>query len=117
MIDYFPILQKLPKTLQPWIKRAAVLQRREFLLHRAFLTHLEAQVQANMAPNCFGAELLEIRQTEDIDDNKAVGILGMLIGAGADALSSVLQTFFKIMAMNPRALRAAQEGKQLPYSG
>ncbi|KAI1080918.1 cytochrome P450 [Whalleya microplaca] len=109
LVDYFPILEKLPERFQPWVKLASDLQKRESKLYRAFLTTLKTQVQEGIAPNCFGAELMKIQENEEIDDDQAIGILGMLIGAGADAPSSVLQTFFKIMAMNPKALRAAQE--------
>lgn len=74
-------------------------------------------MQANTAPHCFGAELVKMQEDgeieEVIDEEMTIGILGMLIGAGADAVSSVLQTFFKIMAMNPEAFRAAQEGMTL----
>lgn len=74
-------------------------------------------MQENTAPHCFAAELMKIHEDgeieHNIDENMTIGILGMLIGAGADAVSSVLQSFFKIMAMNPRAFRAAQEGNTL----
>ncbi|KAF3026723.1 hypothetical protein E8E14_014759 [Neopestalotiopsis sp. 37M] len=109
LIDFFPILQRLPERFQPWIKIAAKLNQRESALHMAFLRTLHKQVEAGTAPNCFGAELMKIQKEENINDDQAIGILGMLIGAGADATSSILQTFFKIMAMNPRALHLAQE--------
>lgn len=38
----------------------------------------------------------------------------MLIGAGADTTSGVLQTFFKIMALQPAAVKKAHEGDYLP---
>ena len=39
----------------------------------------------------------------------------MLIGAGADTTASVLQSFFKIMALNPEAVRKAHDG-EVPMS-
>ena len=71
------------------------------------------QVEAGNEPRCFGSELVKIQEDEDIDDEKAINILAMLIGAGADTTSSVLQSFFKVMALNPGATRAAQEGKRV----
>lgn len=71
-------------------------------------------MEEEKAPNCFGTELVKIQETEDIDDEKAINILAMLIGAGADTTSSVLQSFFKVMAMNPRCVKAAQEGMENP---
>jgi hypothetical protein len=66
---------------------------------------------AGTAPNCFGTELMKIQHKENIDDDQATGIRGILIGAGADFASSISQTFFKITAMNPKAFRVVQEGK------
>ncbi len=109
-MDYFPFLEYLPERFQPWEKCANDLRKRELVLHGAFLDNLKIQVQTGTAPNCFGAELMKIREDENIDDGMAIGILSMLIGAGADATSSVLQSVFKIMAMNPRVFRTAQEG-------
>ncbi|KAJ2989358.1 hypothetical protein NUW58_g3507 [Xylaria curta] len=109
LLDYFPILQKLPKSLQPWLKLATALRSRESALNRAFLKTLQSQVKENTAPDCFGSELVKIQDDEDIDDEKAMNILAMLIGAGADTTSSVLQSFFKVMALNPDAARTARE--------
>ncbi|KAK8032544.1 hypothetical protein PG990_002278 [Apiospora arundinis] len=67
------------------------------------------QVKANKEPVCFGTELIKIQDDEAIDDEKAIDILAMLIGAGADTTSSVLQSFFKVMAMNLDAQHAAQK--------
>jgi cytochrome P450 len=111
LLDYFPILEQLPLWLQPWRKLAASLRTRESSLHVAFLRTLKKQVEAGVEPQCFGSELVKIQDAEDIDDDKAINILAMLIGAGADTTSSVLQSFFKVMALNPQALRNAQEGK------
>lgn len=96
--------------MQPWLRLADGLRTRETALHRAFLSTLQKQVKNGEAPTCFGTELVRLQKEEGIDDEKAIHILAMLIGAGADTTSSVLQSFFKVMAMNPRAQRAAQEG-------
>lgn len=115
LLDYFPFLQKLPERFQPWLKLASRLRSSDDVLHRSFLRTLQAQVQAGNEPDCFGAELVKIQETEGIDDEKAVNILSMLIGAGADTTSSVLQSFFKVMALNPEAVRAAKEGTILTF--
>ena len=36
----------------------------------------------------------------------------MLIGAGADTTGTILQGFFKIMALHQNAVREAQEGEE-----
>ncbi|KAG6014395.1 hypothetical protein E4U54_005391 [Claviceps lovelessii] len=109
LLDYFPMLQKLPICLQPWLRLATRLRERESSLHNAFLRSLKMQVEAGEEPRCFGSDLVKIQEDQGIDDNKAIHILAMLIGAGADTTSSVLQSFFKVMALNPDAVCAAQE--------
>ncbi|KAJ5088543.1 cytochrome P450 [Penicillium angulare] len=108
IIDFFPILQRLPKSMQPWMKLADSLRVGELRLHRAFLHTLKKQVQAGNAPTCFGTMLVQIQKKEDISDERACDILAMLIGAGADTTSSYLQSFFKVMALHPEVSQKAQ---------
>ncbi len=108
LVDYFPILERLPERFQPWLQLARRLRRRESALHEAFLGKLKSQVLAKDAPTCFGTDLINIQEAEGIDDEQAINILAMIIGAGAETTSSMLQSFFKVMAMNPKAQRRAQ---------
>ena len=59
MVDFFPILQKLPKRLQPWRRLALSLRDHETSLHRAFLRTLQT-CKAGEAPDCFGKMLVEV---------------------------------------------------------
>lgn len=55
---------------------------------------------------------LDQKQRRDhFDDDVAVHILAMLIGAGTDTTAAVLSNFFKIMALHPSAAARAQKGK------
>ncbi|PGH19458.1 hypothetical protein AJ80_03959 [Polytolypa hystricis UAMH7299] len=109
LLDFFPILQRLPKSMQPWLKLANSLRARELRLHRAFLSTLKKQVQNSTAVACFGTMLVKIQEKENISDERACDILAMLIGAGADTTSSYLQTFFKVIALHPNAALKAQK--------
>lgn len=130
LLDFFPILQRLPKFMQPWMKLADSLRAREIKLHRAFLRTLNKQVQDDNAPTCFGTLLVkvsyphklkayfqflrteyQIQEKEGISDERACDILAMLTGAGADTTSSSLQSFFKVMALHPEVALKAQAGK------
>ncbi|KAJ5375883.1 cytochrome P450 [Penicillium cosmopolitanum] len=108
LLDFFPILQRLPKFMQPWMKLADSLRAREIKLHRAFLRTLNKQVQDDNAPTCFGTLLVKIQEKEGISDERACDILAMLTGAGADTTSSSLQSFFKVMALHPEVALKAQ---------
>ena len=60
LLDFFPILQRLPTALQPWLKLAGSLRKRELKLHRAFLKTLKKQVADGSAPQCFGSLLIQV---------------------------------------------------------
>ncbi|KAM3065665.1 hypothetical protein ACMFMF_010886 [Clarireedia jacksonii] len=113
LIDFFPFLQKLPKSMQPWLKLAASLRVREQRLHQAFLRTLKKQVKEETAPACFGAMLVQVQEEEGINNARACDILAMLIGAGADTTSSYLQSFFKVIALHPDVLHKAHKGSSL----
>ncbi|KIW24687.1 uncharacterized protein PV07_10388 [Cladophialophora immunda] len=106
--DIFPILLRLPTWLQPWHCLADRLTKREAVLHHKFLKHLKSEIYGGSAPECFGNTLIQLQDDKTVDDEESMNILAMLIGAGSDTTSSVLQTFFKVMALHPEAVSMAQ---------
>ena len=52
----------------------------------------------------------EKRGEEALDNEQVLHILAMLIGAGSETTSSILQSFFKIMALHPECVKRAHEG-------
>ncbi|KAI9831874.1 MAG: hypothetical protein M1826_002906 [Phylliscum demangeonii] len=109
LVDFFPMLQKLPLWLQPWQRLANRLRQRETALHMAFLRNLQHASQTGQAPDCFGKTVLEMQAETDIADEPAADILAMLIGAGSETTSSAVQWFFRAMALHPDVLRSAQD--------
>ncbi|KIM97325.1 hypothetical protein OIDMADRAFT_130257, partial [Oidiodendron maius Zn] len=109
LIDFIPVLQKLPLFLQPWHHSAMAMKVRENSLHVTVLNLLREAIAKEEAPECFAKMLLGVQSQEALNDEQVTHILAMLIGAGADTTSSVLQTFFKIMALQPAAVKKAHE--------
>lgn len=54
----------------------------------------------------------KVQAEEGISDDNVCDILAMIIGAGAETTCSVLQTFFKVMALHPEAMQKAQRGRK-----
>lgn len=79
---------------------------------RPFWKQMEKQVQIGNAPDCFAADLVQMEKTEKetIDEDAAVDILAILVDGGADTISAFIQNFFKVIALNPRAMKNAQDG-------
>lgn len=107
LVDYLPCLQRLPRFLQPWLNLAEKLRVREMKLHKRIFQSLKEQVRIGLGPDCFGKTLIDVQEKEDIGDDEALHILAMLVGAGSETTSSVLQSFFKIMALHPEVIKKA----------
>ncbi|KAL9106099.1 MAG: hypothetical protein Q9227_008844 [Pyrenula ochraceoflavens] len=86
--DMLPALTWLPKKFQPLWSKLSGLARRERSIHLA----------------CLDTE----QKQENLSDDQISDTLAVLLGGGADTSTSILQTFFKIMALHPEVMRSAQ---------
>ncbi|KAL7797456.1 cytochrome P450 [Trichoderma ceciliae] len=109
IIDYLPFLERLPAFLQPWVHTANTIYTRETIVHNAFLRTLKKQIEAGTQPYCFGLEILKFQEKNDLDDRFTLDIFKGIILAGSETTSSMLQTIFKALALNPEAQKNAQE--------
>lgn len=95
---------------QPWVKRADSLHARDCAVHMAFLNLLRRQIEAGIEPVCFGVNAIAHQKQEGFDDDLLLGILTAIIVAGSESTASMMQSFIKIMAMNPEIQQRAQQG-------
>ncbi|KAK4062538.1 uncharacterized protein Triagg1_9908 [Trichoderma aggressivum f. europaeum] len=109
LIDYLPFLERLPERLQPWLWTANVLHAREDSVHKGFLRVLKKQIETGAESYCFGVDVLKLQEKNGLDDQLTLEILKGVIAAGAETTSSMMQTIFKVLAMNPEAQKKAQE--------
>lgn len=59
---------------------------------------------------CFGVNAIAHQKQEGFDDDLLLGILTTIIVAGSESTASMMQSFIKIMALNPEAQQRAHEG-------
>ena len=57
------------------------------------------------------ADNLQGQDSEAMSDEVIGDVLAMLLGAGSDTTSAVLQIFFKVMALHPEVVDTAQAGQ------
>lgn len=114
MVDYLPILERLPEFLQPWVWAGNSLRRREDAIHTGFLAVLKKQIEAGADSYCFGIDILKLQKEKGLDDRLTLDILKAIIVVGSETTSSMMQSFIKVLAMNPEAQKKAQEG-EFPY--
>ena len=60
LVDFLPILERLPLHFQPGYKYAMRLRKREMRLHFAFYRALQQEIRNGKAPECFGSHLCEV---------------------------------------------------------
>ncbi|KAH6606942.1 hypothetical protein Trco_006095 [Trichoderma cornu-damae] len=109
IIDWIPLLEKLPFFLQPWVRLADSLAAREYAVQHAFLQTLRKQIAAGIEPPCFGVDLINIQKQQKFDDHHAVGVLSGIVIGGAETTMNMVLSFFKLMALYPDAQQRAQE--------
>lgn len=110
LVDYIPILERLPEFLQPWLWSAKAIRRREDACHTGFLAVLKKQIEAGTESYCFGIDVLNMQKKMGLDDRLTLDILKGIIDVGSETTSSMMQSIIKVLAMNPEAQKKAQEG-------
>ncbi|UKZ63824.1 uncharacterized protein TrAtP1_005047 [Trichoderma atroviride] len=109
LIDWLPFLEKLPLRFQPWLKLADSLHARDCAVHMAFLKLLRKQIDAGIAPVCFGVNAIAHQKKEGFDDDLLLGICTAIIVAGGESTASMMHSFIKLMALHPEVQQRAQE--------
>ena len=108
LIDFFPLIRKLPDFFLPTQKKAKELHKHEKQLYlNHWLTAKEAIARGTIKP-CFCVGMAEEQKKSDFDDDQAAYISGTLLEAGSDTTSSTLYAFVQAMLLYPEVQRQAQ---------
>jgi hypothetical protein len=81
------------------------------VVHNAFLRTLKKQIEAGTESYCFGIDVLKLQPKMGFDDEVALGILKGIVVVGSETTSSMMQSFLKVLAMNPDVQKEAQDGE------
>lgn len=108
LIDFFPLLRKLPDFILPTQKKAKDLHKHEKSLYLGhWLTAKNAISEGTIKP-CFCIGMAEAQKKDGFDDDQAAYISGTLLEAGSDTTSSTLYAFVQAMLLYPDVQRRAQ---------
>ncbi|PON29945.1 cytochrome P450-like-31 [Trichoderma gamsii] len=109
IIDWLPILEKLPLRLQPWVKLADSLHERETAVNKAFLKSLRKRIETGTVPACFAIDAMAHQRKQGFDDDVLVDLLAGLVVTGSETTATMMQSFIKLIAMHPEAQQKAQQ--------
>jgi cytochrome P450 len=109
LVDFFPLLRKLPDFLLPAAKKAKELHKREKGLYLGHWLKAKEESRNGTIKPCFCEELVTAQKAEGFSDDQAAYIAGTLLEAGSDTTSSTLYAFVQAMLLYPDVQKKAQE--------
>lgn len=120
LIDFYPILRRLPDFLLPTRKKAKDLHQTEKELYLKHWLNAKNAIKNEKIRPCFCQGMAEAQKTEHFSDDQAAYISGTLLEAGSDTTSSTLYAFVLAMLLYPDVQKKAQDeidkvtGNRLP---
>ena len=108
LIDFYPILRRLPDLLLPAQKKAKTLHKIEKELYLKHWLNAKDAFEKGRLPRCFCEGMAQAQKVEGFADDQAAYISGTLLEAGSDTTSSTLYAFVQAMLLYPEAMKKAQ---------
>ncbi|POS69406.1 cytochrome P450 [Diaporthe helianthi] len=109
LMDCYPILQKLPKSLLPVCREALDLDRRCIEVFMERWMTAKKQTEDKIASPCFSTALTQAQKLEGFSDQLASYIAGDLVEAASSTSSDTLFGFLMAMVTHPEVQRRAHE--------
>ncbi|KAI9853618.1 MAG: hypothetical protein M1830_006647, partial [Pleopsidium flavum] len=109
LIDFFPILRKLPDSILPTQAKAKALHQREKRLYRSHWLKAKNSIKDGSARPCFCINAAQVQEQEGFSDDQAAYISGTVLEAGSDTTSNTLYAFIQAMVVFPEVQKRAQE--------
>jgi hypothetical protein len=108
IVDFFPILRRLPEFLFPAKRKAKILHQHEKALYLSHWLNAKKSIEAGTIPPCFCIGVAEAQKKDGFTDDEACYISGTLLEAGSDTTSSTLYAFIQAMLLYPEVQKQAQ---------
>ncbi|KAH8649736.1 putative cytochrome P450 [Tricladium varicosporioides] len=108
LIDFFPLLRKLPDFVLPAQKKAKELHKHEKALYLGHWLNAKDEFQRGLIKPCFCVGMAEAQKVDGFSDDQAAYISGTLLEAGSDTTSSTMYAFVQAMLLFPEVQKKAQ---------
>lgn len=110
LLDYYPILQKLPDWMFPAKTAAKKLHKEEIALYKQYIHRVRDRIQRGVSPPNFCSEMMfPMQEKHGFTDDWASYVSGTLLEAGSDTTASIFVAFIVAMVNFPRVQKKAQE--------
>lgn len=101
MMDYFPILQKLPDWMSPTKRFAKKLHKEELALYKSYMLKVRERLEAGTANKNFVEDMFKHQEKHGFTDDWASYVSGTLLEAGSDTTASIFLSFAIAMIKFP----------------
>ena len=108
LLDFYPLLRRLPDFVLPTQAYAKKLHKLEKVLYKSHWLNCKQAIRDGTAQPCFCVDLAKQQEKEGFDDDQAAYIAGTLLEAGSDTTSSTLYGFVQAMVLFPDVQKKAQ---------
>ncbi|OQO10321.1 hypothetical protein B0A48_04679 [Cryoendolithus antarcticus] len=109
LIDFFPLLRRLPDFLLPTKAKAKALHKAERELYLGHWLRAKEEIRNGTISQCFCVGMAQAQEKDGFSDAQAAYISGTLLEAGSDTTSNTLYAFVQAMLLYPEVQREAQE--------
>lgn len=109
LIDFFPVIRRLPDRIVKTQKIAKELHEKEKALYLSHWLQAKKEIERGTINPCFCESLASVQKAEDLSDDQAAYISGTLLEAGSDTTSSTLCAFIQAMLLFPEVQKRAHD--------
>ncbi|KAI0937993.1 hypothetical protein AcV7_003311 [Taiwanofungus camphoratus] len=108
-VDMIPILQKVPEMFAHWKHVAQQVRNTQRKLYFGLLAEVEARIARGDGNNSFMETVCERAKVWGLDIELRSYLGGVLIEAGSDTTSAIIQSLILLLLANPEVQRKAQK--------
>ena len=101
LVDTFPILMNLPKSLAPFKTELEELHRRGHSLFRGLMEDVRERMKDGTAPKCWERDFLESQSELKLTDDQGAYVVGTMFEAGSGTTSAAMMSFMLAMVLHP----------------
>ncbi|KAH8817510.1 cytochrome P450 [Xylogone sp. PMI_703] len=109
LVDWIPILDKLPDALAPWRAKARTSHRQMVQFWGTFYNHINECINNGTAPDCFATRLLTDDEAKLLSETEKIMMIAEILTAGTETTATALQWFFKAAVLYPETISRAQD--------
>ncbi|CAG8952215.1 hypothetical protein HYFRA_00000955 [Hymenoscyphus fraxineus] len=109
IVDFWPILEKLPTWLQWWRSRGLRDQEKCKRVYQREVAQLKAKVEAGTARDCYALQFMNDPESQKFGETQFLFSLGSLLEAGSDSSRNTITQVLAAACVDPRWVKTARE--------